>query len=109
MSGFPCTGCGACCKRVGLVVSILSKLDPDDPNYFPYGTKEDGMTCEKLGEGNRCEVYEDRPTVCNIGKMQKIMGYNKKRYFKSNAEQCNEWVKEDGLGDEFLVKFQRRS
>jgi len=54
---FPCTKCGICCRHIAKVL----------PEY-------DGGNgvCIYLDKDNLCEIYSDRPLVCNIDKI-----YNK--------------------------------
>jgi uncharacterized protein len=93
---FNCSGCGSCCKRVGMSLEMLKKMD------FPYEVKEDGMTCEKFDElTKKCTVYNNRPVVCNIDKMFYIVhsksGKTKKETFLNEAKICNSWMDEDGV------------
>lgn len=48
-----CTKCGNCCRHVGEV-----------PSMAGYA-KEDG-SCKFLTDDNLCQIYEQRPPICNI-------------------------------------------
>jgi len=103
--GFPCTGCGLCCRHVGL---ILATVDQQENPFlkalfksFPYGVDEFGA-CEKL-ENNRCSVYEDRPLVCNIANLADIQGIPQEEYFKQAAMACNFMIRNAGLDESFLI------
>lgn len=91
---FQCSKCGACCKRAGWL------------GLMP--TREDGA-CLYLNEDNSCSIYETRPEVCRVESMWEIRKseLTKKEYFKRNNHFCNEWIKEDGLGKEFLIDISK--
>ena len=88
---FPCTQCGCCCRRVG--DALKQGIE------FPYGAKEDGA-CEML-ENNMCKVYNDRPTVCNIDSVIKLLGQDKQEYYKESIRLCNKMMNEDGISEEY--------
>ena len=54
MSGFPCTTCGECCKKVNLSAET-SSLDRGDGTCVYFDTKT-----------NLCSIYEDRPNICRV-------------------------------------------
>jgi len=61
---FPCTGCGACCKSV-LLSPQTAWLD-----------RGDGI-CKHFDENGRvCNIYENRPDVCNVRKMYEKLYVN---------------------------------
>jgi uncharacterized protein len=84
---FPCTSCGACCRRAGVVARFVG------PEAFPHAIRPDD-SCSQLTPDNKCAVYETRPPICRIAS-----------HFEENSAQCNAWVREDGLPDSFLVKL----
>jgi len=102
---FGCTGCGSCCKRVG------DNLAAHQKNGFPYGVKEDGRTCEKLGEDNKCMVYENRPDMCNVEtmfyKLHSRSGKSKKTVFLEEAKICNKFMDEDGVDESLRVNLKQ--
>ena len=99
---FSCTGCGACCRRVGKILPELK----DKGIPFPYEAKEDG-SCEMLGEDNKCKVYDNRPDICIVEKQYKKVwkpkGVSRKEAFLQEAKICNIFVEEDGLDDKYKV------
>lgn len=100
---FPCTGCGACCRRIQNLKEYSDKLaiEKSMPEIsFPYENK-DGV-CEKLID-NKCSIYEDRPLICNIEKMDKILKMDK--FHEMNANICNLFIKQDGLDESFLINL----
>ena len=48
---FPCSGCGACCRLVGLVHPEMDRGDAG---------------CVFLGDDMRCTIYDERPYFCNV-------------------------------------------
>jgi Fe-S-cluster containining protein len=77
---FPCTGCGACCRRVGLMVDGVRKQQYPDGTIgklvqeFPYKYDENGK-CEMLVD-NKCTAYEDRPLICRVDDLGNKLGLN---------------------------------
>jgi len=102
---FPCSGCGACCRRVNqAVANIGAKSVPEEhPLYFPYSWDEKGV-CEKLVD-NRCSVYENRPMMCDVEKVAEYLGIEREEFFKINARACNMLIDEDGLDESFKLKI----
>lgn len=92
---FPCTGCGCCCKRVGLVKQFLTEQE------FPYNTNEIGY-CEMLID-DMCSVYNDRPDICDVNKMFLKSNLDIKEYYKLNIEQCNKFMDEDNIPLSFRI------
>lgn len=64
---------------------------------FPHEMNTDG-SCEKL-VGNRCSVYEDRPTLCNIeaSHEQLDMPMTKFEWYAVNYKGCDMLQREDEL------------
>ena len=90
---FKCTKCGACCKRAGMM------------GLMPQ--REDGA-CVHLTQENECAIYESRPDFCNVDKgftllKKKNPELTVREYYRMNNELCNQWIKEDGLADRFLI------
>ena len=92
---FPCSGCGCCCKRVGMVKQFLIEEE------FPYNAKEDG-SCEMLID-NKCSVYDNRPDICDVYKMFLKSDMDIKEYYKVNIEQCNKFMDEDNIPLNFRI------
>ena len=97
---FECSGCGACCKRIGLVKDKFKELN------FPYQVNEKGW-CEMLGEDNKCKVYDNRPDLCNMKAMFnqffKKQGLTEKEAYLMNTKLCNQYIKEDRLDEKYLL------
>jgi hypothetical protein len=57
---------------------------------FPYKARADGV-CEKLGEDNRCTVYDNRPLLCNIDRMasEPSLPMSKIEWYSMNYQGCN--------------------
>jgi len=84
---FPCTSCGACCRRAHLV--------PD----FPEPVKEDG-SCTHLKKGNTCAIYETRPLICRVDDMYEQFfkeKVSKEDFYEANLATCRMLQKEDGV------------
>lgn len=97
---FPCTGCGACCRRVSNLKDIID-IAPE--LAFPYSWDESGK-CEMLGDDNKCKVYENRPLICNVDKFIEVFGVSKKKFYKQNIKACHIMMKEDGIFNEYQIK-----
>lgn len=97
---FNCSGCGACCKRIGLVQDKFKELN------FPYQVNEKGW-CEMLDENNKCKVYDNRPDICNIEKMsvklKDVLKMTQREFYKKNTELCNSMINEDKLDKKYLM------
>jgi len=92
---FPCTQCGCCCRKVGLI--------PKENNLgFPYRAKENGE-CEMLKD-NKCVVYNERPIICNIDRLIKVLKVNKSQYYKESIDACNKMMDEDEISQEYRIK-----
>ncbi len=102
---FPCSGCGSCCRRVGKAFKALglTRNKKDDIKYFPYKWDKNGV-CEMLTENNKCSVYDNRPTICNIDKMAKTINANIPIYYEMNIQACNKMMDDDGVGLEYSIK-----
>jgi hypothetical protein len=82
--GFNCSSCGACCKKVDLYTAIDQQ---NEDLKFPFSHKNG--VCEKLNEDNTCSVYNERPLICNIGKLLDYMGVkDKESHFRRSEEAC---------------------
>lgn len=83
---FPCTKCGACCRRVGM--------------YFPnwQWLKDDGKTCAKLADDGTCTIYADRPKECRIDTLAEEWGVTDMHsWYQWHADKCNEAQLEDNM------------
>lgn len=102
MGNFPCSGCGACCRRAKQTVEQLNITDPSNEFYFPYKFNENG-SCEMLTDDNKCSVYKTRPTVCNIDKTILLSGIDKEMFYSAVIETCNKAMDEDNMSVEYRI------
>lgn len=105
---FPCTKCGACCRKIGMVVVAAKLLAQTHPAFeevadFPYPINRDG-SCSKL-DGNLCSVYDNRPTICNIDKMFAFFKLSKQEYYRQNIAGCHEAMKQEGIYEQYKITF----
>lgn len=84
MTMFPCSGCGACCRRVGYAAQFPREL-----------VRPDG-SCVHL-QGNLCSIYADRPDVCRVDSMIEAHGMDRPTAYAMNARLCNQWMDEDDV------------
>jgi len=98
---YPCTSCGACCRRIDKIVEGFKQIGLE----FPYKWDEQGV-CEKLVD-NKCSVYETRPLMCNIEGVAEYMGIPREEFFAMNIKVCNRLIKEDGLDESFLIRDEK--
>lgn len=83
--GFPCTGCGLCCRFAGEAVThVVGFTEPINP---------DG-SCSRLTADNKCSIYATRPEACRIPRDK----------YRENALACNELITLVGLDKKYLVK-----
>lgn len=106
MDKFPCTACGACCKKIGQILEtergLFHPVYQDALEAFPYKPREDG-SCEMLGEDNRCTVYETRPDICNIDTMIDRLGLDRRMRYWLNATTCNLLQEQAGIDPSYRV------
>lgn len=93
---YPCTKCGACCRRALFVVAATG-LDDWPPGFTPSGA------CAALQADNTCGVYETRPPLCRVDEMREAHGADKRDWYEANAAQCNTMQVEDGMAETFRV------
>jgi Fe-S-cluster containining protein len=103
---YPCTGCGACCHRIGNIVESwgLKDLPEDDDMHFPHGYNDTGK-CEMLDRDNKCLVYDNRPTICNVEKMFALMDIPRETFYKLNINACNNMMDEDNIHIDYRIKL----
>lgn len=76
---FPCNGCGACCKSVGMAPEVAG---------FDRG---DGVCRHFDDEASRCGIYENRPAICNVQQMYELRfkrDYAWPEYVALNLQAC---------------------
>ena len=71
--------------------------------------RKDGA-CIYLAEDNTCKIYETRPQFCSVGEMAEInripLKMTRKEYFKMSNSICNQWIKEDGIDESYLIDIE---
>lgn len=79
-----CSKCNALCCRV--IGKILPELDRGD------------CACVHLTDDNKCEIYEDRPFICNTVKIYEKYFSNKytiEQWNEMNRQACEELRKHE--------------
>lgn len=94
---FPCTRCGACCRRVIYVVHALGLT------HWAPGVTDDGA-CRWLADDNTCTHYDDRPALCRVDDMRPDE-IPAERWHEANAQHCNDWQEEDGMPEGYRVRL----
>jgi Fe-S-cluster containining protein len=89
---FPCTSCGACCKRIG-------SFEGGEDFRLSNGS------CKHLTKENLCGIYETRPEMCRIKKRAEKSSVSTKLYFKYFASVCNRLQSERNMPLELRVKI----
>jgi Fe-S-cluster containining protein len=106
---FPCTGCGACCRRIGKLINSVKDKQFEKFSIgellqqFPHQYNKDGV-CEML-HNDGCKVYEDRPLICRVDDLMIAMGQDKHEWYKDNINACNEIMEEDGIDKSYRIKW----
>lgn len=75
---FQCSKCGICCRNIDKIPELSD---------FHNG---DGI-CIHLNRNNLCNIYENRPDVCNVEKMYQLKYkdvISRDEYEKMNMEGC---------------------
>lgn len=86
---FPCSGCGACCRRVWWI-------GPEALESHGLSMKEDG-SCTNLLSDNSCAIYESRPDICRVDAQADKFDMDTKEYYLENIALCNQWMDEDDM------------
>lgn len=100
---FPCTGCGACCKRIVKVLANIEELDEVNREKLKFPYNHTNGVCEMLMEDNKCAVYEDRPLICNFDKFVNEYGLDRVPFFNLIIKHCNEMIDEDKIDSRFKI------
>ena len=77
---FECDRCGICCQHIDLIPQLKE---------FDSGNGR----CIHLLENNLCEIYLDRPEICNVKGMYELYFKGKiseDEYIRQNKMGCNE-------------------
>ncbi len=92
MPGFPCTDCGACCRKA---VSL---------GYMPT---RDGVHClhQVVDDGGRssCSIYDIRPPLCRVDDGILPRDTDLQTWHQRNAVECDKMQEAEGLGEEWRV------
>jgi Fe-S-cluster containining protein len=103
---FPCTGCGQCCRQLDQILAGLSQVQNEALQFllekFPYVPNPDG-SCPMLRDGG-CAIYNDRPMLCNLETIQRVLDVPDQVWFQLNAASCNHLIREAELNDSWLVR-----
>ena len=102
---FPCTKCGACCKNAASMLEQykdLGVMDPKNELFFPHKIHKTGR-CSKLNKKGECSVYDDRPTICNMAKMQGVLNIPSKEFEEINIAGCNKLMDDSNVPQEFRI------
>ena len=102
LTKFPCSGCGACCKRINVVAESIDLSDKQSPFYFPYSYDQNGK-CENLTDDNKCAIYDTRPMLCNIDLFIDTFGLDRLDFYRENITQCNRFMDEDNIPNNFRI------
>lgn len=85
---FPCTGCGACCRRIGLL---------PETRYLDRG---DGA-CRYFDDAQKsCGIYEHRPLICRVEQYYDAhfaQSYSWDKFVELNLEVCNQLAAQDDV------------
>jgi len=86
---FPCTSCGICCTKVeGL------------------GLPQTDGVCDHFDRQTKlCSIYEDRPLICRVDDCISLTCEDHLDGQRLTAFVCNQWIKEAGMDDSYLVKI----
>ena len=92
---FPCTKCGACCRRAHSIGGFLYA------DHYRGG-------CIML-INNECNIYNGRPPICSIDEMKEATSPNttQKAYYKETAEICNIMIRADRMDEAYLVNLKQ--
>ena len=104
---FACVNCGICCQHIDRAkwnINLFDKYIQNEIRNFKYKHDDTGR-CEMLGEDNKCNIYNNRPTLCNVKKLWEKYYKNtislKDFYIKQN-ESCNMLMEDEGMMDDII-------
>ena len=98
---FPCTMCGACCRRARSFLAACKEAGID--SGYDYPVNDDG-SCGHLIEVTRpdgqpgwgCEIYDTRPNLCRINHL-KPESVSVEEHALTNMKACNELQELDNM------------
>jgi uncharacterized protein len=77
LPAFPCSGCGACCMDVRHIPELVQYADPTTGR------------CSNLGPDDKtCMVYADRPLVCRVDDLGKLIRLTPRSWRWLNRQSC---------------------
>jgi hypothetical protein len=82
---FPCSKCGACCRKIG---EIYPELEGPDGS------------CIYLSSDNLCTIYPNRPLLCNVDKFYEEClkdRMSKEEYYELNLKGCKNLQDDDKI------------
>lgn len=93
---FQCSQCGACCRYLA--------------SHLPEGTiplRADG-SCAHLLDDNRCAIYENRPTLCDVAELYNKLKHDglqmsRAEYYVVNYRACNELQEKVGIDAKYRL------
>lgn len=105
---YPCTKCGACCRKIGVAVKAAKELAIKLPNWnivseFPYEINQDD-SCSKL-INNQCSVYEKRPLICRVDEMSEYFDLPQDEFYKMNIVACHELMFAEGIYETYKITY----
>lgn len=102
---FPCTSCGACCRRIKVAVEAVGNPPAGELLHFPHTWDESGR-CEHLQADHRCAIYSDRPLICRVDDLADLLDPELPRevFIRENIKACNIMMDEDGVSDGFRIR-----
>lgn len=68
---FPCTSCGACCRRLWMMPAAVLKEQGLQTNEHGH--------CTHLTADNLCSIYVTRPKICRVDELLKEAGITRVR------------------------------
>lgn len=75
---FKCTKCGICCRNIDKIPELS-------------GFHTGNGICVHLSDNNLCNIYPNRPDICNVDKMYELKYktlMSKEEYETLNMESC---------------------
>ena len=103
MNKYPCTQCGACCRRISRAIEFVKTMSPEKQKLFAFPYTHTNGVCDMLVD-NKCSVYEDRPLLCNIEKTAEVLNLTLGMFYEANVTACNNMMDEDGMPEHFKIK-----
>ena len=102
-SSFPCTQCGACCRRTAVLqIYGLPVTDEGDCTHLVETTDAEGQTVYA------CDIYAARPDICRIG-YSRPENMSVERYTELTIAQCNAFQAEDEMPLRFRISHTSTS